>query len=123
MSHGTPFFVYEHPVDGCMSLSLVGNTVVFSCRWPFDLSTDEWINIKNEFDHRTYVTRMATLLEKGEVRIEGIRSGYIAFTVLPGGKINLDVLNNMPESPVGFIYSLAATPEELVPLKSQEKKL
>ena len=109
------FLEYRHPVDGVMSLSVVGDLVCFFCEWPFDLDTDEWIYITNDFDADAYTNEVSLLPEKGTVRIPGKQSGYMEFTVLTQEKLRLDVEDSSRDRPPRFVYTLDLHPSDLLP--------
>jgi len=121
MNTDSPFLVYKHPVEGEILLSLAGDTICFSCRWPFDLSTDEWIYINNEFDREAYIHNLTALPEKSTVKIKGKQSGHIKFTILPSGKIKLNVASSQREKLQGRAQELTLTlisdlsAEDLIP--------
>ena len=115
MSTGTPFLAYEHPVDGEISLTVVKNVVRFACRWPFDLSTDEWIHVHNEFECDTYAREVAQLTETGRARVEGRDSGHIAFAALSADEVQVDVLGVGGERACGFQVRLQLSASDLVP--------
>ncbi len=64
---GNRFFYREHESDGEIYLEVDGETVKFSCRWPFDLVEDDWIYVFNSFPLEDYLQSVRTLGEKREV--------------------------------------------------------
>ena len=116
------FLVYEHPIDGSMSWAQVGDAIRFSCRWPADLSTDEWIGISNEFDHGAYVREVSRLREAGRCRIEGRRSGYMGLAVVSPHRIRLDVLDQEAIRPTSLLMTLALAIEDLLPGKEPKRR-
>jgi hypothetical protein len=115
MNTGKTFLEYTHPIDGLMSFSAAGDLIRFSCRWPFDLHTDEWIDITNEFDARVYAREVGQLPAKGTVRVKGTRTGHMELTILAEKKVKLDVEDNCNERPPRLVYTLDLLPGDLLP--------
>jgi len=114
MDMDNEFLEYKHPVEGGMSFSMVGNIIHFSCRWPFDLHTDDWIEITNDFNAFTYAREVSLLPKQGSVRIEGERSGQMELTILPDDKVMLDVVDCSRQRPPRLVYSLDLSPSDLL---------
>jgi len=68
------------------------DVVVFRCKWPFDLDTNEWIEIENQFDRVKYVRAIESLIAHGAVKIEGKGSGYLALAAVAPNRIRLEVV-------------------------------
>ncbi|MHC4618496.1 MAG: hypothetical protein ACYTEQ_12175 [Planctomycetota bacterium] len=122
MNPNRPFLVYKHPVEGEICLSLAGEMIRFSCRWPFDLHTDEWIYINNEFHRDTYIRSLSSLSEKGSVRVNGNQAGYIEFTVLSGDEVRIEVVDAREERPPRLVQPLGVSPGDLLPGRRTNKK-
>jgi len=75
-----PFFVCRHPVDGEVSLTLEGDAVKLRCRWPFDRSADEWIELSNTFRLQGYRGALTKLRLGESVTIPGVFAGGDAVT-------------------------------------------
>jgi hypothetical protein len=70
-------FEHKHPVDGFIRLSVNSNIVWLKCHWPFDLESDDWINITNEFRVEDYVQAVRDASEKGVGEAPGLQGGSI----------------------------------------------
>ena len=110
-----PFFVHKHPAEGQLSLRISPGGIRFECQWPFDLSTNEWISIDNEFDHDAYVAAISRLAHNRVARIKAKKAGYIQFTLTSEAKIRLEVTSDSPQSPVHLNAMLDLSPSCLLP--------
>ncbi len=112
----TKFFIQKHREDGELYFEVNSNYVRFYCRWPFDLSTDEWIYISNTFALEEYLKEVPRLSQIGKVTLPGIESGEITFKIAPNGKIKLSVIDAKKVSPPQLVdFTLEATTDDLVP--------
>lgn len=123
MDAGQRFLTYRHPVEGSMSWTKEGDVVRFSCRWPFDLSTDEWIEVSNELDHATYVRELDTLRKVGHCLIKGKRSGCMEFTVISSDRIRLGLFDQETVRPTSLQLTLAVTVGDLIPGKEARQRM
>lgn len=118
-----PFLIYKHSKDGEMKFTLINGTIHFSCNWPFDLSTDEWIYINNEFDYKSYVDGITNLSNLGHIHIKGKNSGYIKFKVLSSEKIKFEVVDSRPERPPSLRITLNLSVNTLLPSSNSKKEI
>ena len=109
------FFVHKHKVDGEISLEIDGQHVKISCRWPFDLSTDEWIWISNTFRLEDYTSKVRRLPEGRKVTIRGIQSGQLSFEMRPSGEIMFDIVGAGDPRGQRLIFPISAAPKDLLP--------
>lgn len=116
MNRRKPFLVYTHPVAGQLQLFLTEKTVEIACTWPWDLMTDEWIEIFNEFDLQAYAGAMSTFARVGVVRVDGIRSGSLALRVLGPERVRLDITDDSSERPAELSQILNVHPEAFDPV-------
>jgi hypothetical protein len=113
----TKFFVRRHNVDGEMYLEREGDFVNFYCRWPFDTSTNEWIDIRNRFRLLDYVREVRALSERRSATVMGVDSGLISFKLDSRGKIRVHAMDAARHEPPSFYTSLDAKPEQLLPVE------
>ena len=87
-------FRQDHPVDGRILLTLDAgrDLVALSCRWPFDLSTDEWIEIENEYALDGYRAAVADVSSSGSGNVTGVLGGYLKISRTSSG-FSLDFSN------------------------------
>src|SRR4051812_33681964 len=75
----SPFFRYQHPVDGALTFTYSGGEVNVACRWPFDRQLDDWIEISNTFAVERYRAAVHDLMTGGGGRVDGINGGFLSF--------------------------------------------
>lgn len=63
------FYQWNHPTTGTLTLGSDGTTVRLSCHLPFDVQTNEWIDVSNSFALRDYCS-MIRKLSKRPVHIQ-----------------------------------------------------
>jgi hypothetical protein len=109
-----PFFVRKHPVDGKVSLTLEGESVKLRCRWPFDRSTDEWIELSNAFCLQGYVGALSNLGIGESVTIPGVSAGTIEVTLTEHG-VRLHMMDAQNERPTQYEREFEAVLSDLLP--------
>jgi hypothetical protein len=85
---------HAHPVDGHFEINQNGDRITVICRWPFDLETDEWIDIENEFDASTYSSAVADAIATGRGEARGLTGGSILLENSPGDRHTVVVISN-----------------------------
>ena len=70
-------FEFTHPTDGRLILTGQHGTVVLNCHWPFDLDSDDWIDIHNTFRAEDYARAIDNALLNGEGMVRGIDGGFL----------------------------------------------
>jgi hypothetical protein len=73
-------FEFNHPRDGRLTLAGQQGAVVLSCHWPFDLDSDDWIDIHNRFPVEDYARAVDSALLNGEGLVRGIDGGFLKVT-------------------------------------------
>jgi hypothetical protein len=69
----TRHLLAKHPKspEGSVALLASAEAVRLECRWPFDLSEDDWISITNEFARQDFERALDSLQSDGEAQVEG----------------------------------------------------
>jgi hypothetical protein len=116
----TSFFVQNHPVEGAIKFATVGEHVRLCCRWPFDRSTDEWINITNNFPLRRYCMAVRRLPRTGKATVRGIKFGSLTLQIMPKNKIQMHVADSNQFDRSSFIFPLNAKPKDLLPVRLRQ---
>jgi hypothetical protein len=62
---------HRHPEDGYIKIEYSDGQVRFSCRWPLDRDTDEWISITEDYSKEDYSRAIRPLLESGIAELSG----------------------------------------------------
>jgi len=104
----------KHPVEGSVDILSEDPDVLVKVRWPFDISSDEWIDIIGRF-RREDLDRIATAAVRGPGRYT-IQSGDDSLTLQPRGdsfKLGLSRGGRMPKSlelefPIEHLQALVA---------------
>ena len=113
---GNRFFYREHDIDGEIYLELDGETVKFSCRWPFDLDEDDWIYVFNSFPLEDYLQSIRTLGNKKEVSVKGIKNGKIHLSMLDDSKIKIHAIDDRSSQGPQIDIAFDAKPADFIPL-------
>jgi hypothetical protein len=66
-----------HAVEGSIELLVEGETAALHCRWPFDLTTDDFIEISNTFATEAVTQMIADLRESGKGQAEAVNVGFV----------------------------------------------
>lgn len=112
----TRFLTVKHRVWGEIGLESEGERVHFFCNWPFDLNTNEWIQLRNTFPLKDYLSKVRRLPKQKKVTIRGSRSGHLSFIVRSRGRIEFDLAVKTNEvSQESFSYVMTASPKDLLP--------
>jgi hypothetical protein len=74
---------HKHPVDGLIEIFRGPQSPVkLFCRWPLDLDTDEWMDVRDTFSPANYSAAVEEAAATGHGAATGERGGSIAFDVL-----------------------------------------
>ena len=87
------FFQYNHPVIGQLQFKLDRRAefIQFDCDWPFDLTTNEWISITNQFPLKEFVKKVGRLPNARPAIIHGMHRGRMSLKALKIGIIEIRV--------------------------------
>ena len=107
----TELMRYAHAVDGDLLLEQDGQRVQFICRWPADLSEDEWIVFSNQFDLAAYEKGVRALNEHGQGLVPGIHHGSLELRLMPSGRVEIDVSDARAQAPTRLIMDLDLEPD------------
>ena len=110
------FFTHQHPIDGSLSFAATDGVVVIRCRWPFDRSTDEWIEMSNDFDLDAYTKGIGALKSAGTTEVIGRRGGHLRIRTLQPGSLEVDLVEAAAQAPTRFFVTIDAQPEALLPV-------
>jgi len=99
-------FVYRHDTDGELTLRRIGDEVRLRCRWPFDLSSDEWIELSNRFVAANYDRGLIDLKRTGHAKLDGITGGGLQFHVLQDGFVDIVAIDAQTTAATRFITRL-----------------
>ena len=71
----TDLILIKHRTEGSIVIDRGPEVTTLTCHWPFDLSTDEWIDINLEMESVEYLWAVRSLLETGTGRVAARRGG------------------------------------------------
>lgn len=106
------FFVFNHSVEGFVRFSRRKDRVLVTCHWPFDLDTDEWIDIEGDYAASAYDHGVASFLTNGEAKIEGTY-GHLALQDKDSSSFWLELAQTVPPLP-RVIQLILDVPRELL---------
>jgi hypothetical protein len=86
-------FTYKHQIDGIITLDRSGEEVQLRCHWPFDLESDEWIDISNRFPLAEYRQAIRDAASRGAGSVGGVNGGYLHIRKDDSGRPQLDIGN------------------------------
>jgi hypothetical protein len=69
--------VDRHPAGGYFEFVFDGDFIVLRCRWPFDLSEDEWISIQNRYRVSSYQRAVDNAMANGTGKAQGVDGGFL----------------------------------------------
>jgi hypothetical protein len=90
-------FTYKHHVDGSIDILRKSNGLVeIRCRWPFDLQTDEWIEIQSTFRLLDYTNAVRNAFGTGRGEASGVSGGALILTISPEetNSIKIEISNS-----------------------------
>ncbi len=93
-------FEHRHPVEGSVRVTQSGDLVEVDCHWPFDISTDEWIDIDLEMDVSTYAAAIRDATPGATVKIPGVKAGFFQLDVQANHKILMSISSGVGSSTV-----------------------
>lgn len=111
----TPFLTIKHHVDGEISFSVDDERVKIRCRWPFDLYTNEWIYVANDFDKQRYIDAVSDLAHRSYVKIHGIKYGELRIRTTDEGLLKLSIVDCTQIAPTEFNTTVDILPADLIP--------
>jgi len=111
----TPFLTIRHPVEGEISFSVNGEFVKIRCHWPFDLDTNEWIYVANDFDKQRYIAAVSDLAQRSSVKIPGVQYGELCIWTTDEGPLKLSIVDCSQSAPTEFNTTVDVSPADLVP--------
>jgi len=68
---------YSHPVEGEIKILHEGGRSRLTCRWPFDLETDEFVELSNSFDETAIADMLSDFWKNGRGRANAVEHGSI----------------------------------------------
>jgi hypothetical protein len=77
--------VQHHPAGGYLEFIIIADTIALRCHWPVDLADDEWIDIQNHYNLRSYLRAVDDAISTGNGEARGITGGYLRFTSIVDG--------------------------------------
>lgn len=96
-------FEQNHPVEGSFRLRQVSDRVAIDCHWPFDLSTDEWIDLNLEVEAGEYRRAVAEAIPGDTIRIPALPTGYLQLRVQSDDQVAISVSSGHGKSGTTFI--------------------
>lgn len=69
--------VDRHPAGGFVELVFDGDFIVLRCRWPLDLSEDDWIDIHNRYHVSNYQRAVDNAMANGTGKAPGVDGGFL----------------------------------------------
>ena len=72
--------VSYHACIGYFELASEGGLIMLRCHWPFDLSEDAWIDIKNRYYVADYSRAILDAVNNGKGKAWGIAGGFLKVT-------------------------------------------
>jgi hypothetical protein len=85
---------YAHPVQGYFHIDQNGERISVTCNWPFDIEADDWVNIENEFDARSYGSAVADAIATGHGEARGVTGGSILLETSPSDSQTVVMISN-----------------------------
>ncbi len=109
-------FHHQHPQrsEGNFVIELRRDEVVVRCHWPFDLETEEWIDITNSFARDDYAHWVDDLSRQDTARVNGVRGGFLEGTHLRD-KVRLEVSAATDDAPTRLALNFELEPVALTP--------
>lgn len=113
----TSILEYRHPVDGEIRIDRIGEQVRLVCRWPADLSEDEWIELSNRFNADVYSQEIRRLNDRKAttIHIPGERHGELVLSITGDGRVEIDAVDGRSAAPPRVIMKLDLAPEAFLP--------
>jgi hypothetical protein len=111
--------VFHHPEanEGFISIQLEGATVSVKAHWPFDRSTDDWIEVENRFSSGAYKRCVQTLMASGSAVVDGLEGGFLRLERRDGEGLWLDLCGSRGWRPQQLSLTI---PDGLRKLTSKE---
>lgn len=86
--------VYNHPVEGHFEVNQNAKRISVTCRWPFDLEANDWIEIQNVFDLDEYSSAVANAMASGRGKAQGMQGGSIVIEYSCGNRETIVEISN-----------------------------
>jgi len=113
----TLLYRLNHSVNGELRFDLdrPGGFIKFSCCWPYDLSTNEWINISNCFSLKKFVKQVSRLSSRTRASVQGLKMGKITLERVGCDRIQVSVSSDSKVQCEEWRFPISARPCDLMP--------